>query len=469
MLSIVLSIYSRIQALWEDVIFPNWIHRNRPRGQRFLGSVCISEEQTTEVFDEVKGILRTVGNITFTNLDRRLGDVNNTWIKVLTFVCSEYAYYYSSSSNGFYEGLCQQLGLSYCKHVEQTFRRIISEGIDLLGLVETHKGYRYVSILWLQSGIPKKNLNHFAQLVHEVANEFGWWEIRHADVNDLSQLLLDYCQNNYSQNLRKFLESSCPKEGDAEPISGQLLQGIAAVAYVLGERGCSPIILQDSSLREQLLQNYYLPNNFFLRDWNNLIQVLTPQSHAHVRQRSIIGRRQKPLSVILDVADSMNIKLLLPAQVLWQSQWSNLQETYCQIPQQGWEGTIPKTGALEIPELTQDIKQIREPWEWHLRSHTGVSLLSWSYEGIFEYFLIFDAWTGCRLSADELRGRTEIICFVAKETRLQPSNGIEILDSFVPCSIPHWRGQQFQLTAQQATLSIYALNQQPLSKCWLKI
>ena len=78
MTSMVLSINSRMQALWEDIIFPNWIHRNRPIDQRFLGSVCISEEQTIEVFDEVKSILRTVGNITFTHLERRLGDVNNT-------------------------------------------------------------------------------------------------------------------------------------------------------------------------------------------------------------------------------------------------------------------------------------------------------------------------------------------------------------------------------------------------------
>jgi hypothetical protein len=35
--------------------------------------------------------------------------------------------------------------------------------------------------LCLQSGIPQQNLSHFAQLLEEIARQYDWWDIAHAE------------------------------------------------------------------------------------------------------------------------------------------------------------------------------------------------------------------------------------------------------------------------------------------------
>jgi len=142
--------------------------------------------------------------------------------------------------------------------------------------------------------------------------------------------------------------------------------------------------------------------------------------------------------------------------MLWQTAWNNLRGTYCQIQEHGWEATLPNFEGLDIPPLTQAVTCVREKWTWQLRSHTGASLTEWHCEGIAPNLpiLIFDAWTGDRLlTANGLTGNTEIICFVPSNTQIERSDGIDLLDSFVPCSIRGWRGQQLHLTAPQAQLT----------------
>ncbi|WP_190505499.1 hypothetical protein [Leptolyngbya sp. FACHB-321] len=277
-------------------------------------------------------------------------------------------------------------------------------------------------------------------------------------------MVYEFCLHRHPQwgRLLTFLGSSYAEDDETvEPISGQLLQGIAIVAQELERRGLSPAILQDSQQQEQFLQSYCLPNTFFLRSWDNLIQVLTPQEQSQTTRRGIIGLRKKPLSLRLDSVDSMDIQLYLPPQLLWQSGWNQFRGTYCQIQEHGWETTLPHAGGMEVPALVQTVNRVCQRWIWQLRSHTGASLTEWHCEGIAPNcpILIFDAWTGDRLLfSSELKGSTEIICFFASSTQLECSDGIELLDGFVPCSIAGWRGQQLLLTIAQAQLTFRFAN-----------
>ena len=390
-------------------------------------------------------------------------DLQNYWVKLTTLALSEHAYY-DEGHIGFWEGVCDRLGLQRTQGVENTLRVILKKGIKLLGLVETQQSNYYVSTLWLQSGIPQQNLEHFARLLQEISQEYGWWEIVHAEPEYLSQMMYEFCLHRHPQwgKLLTFLRSSYAEDDEAvEPISGQLLQGIAIVAQALEQRERSPEILLDSQQREQFLQSYCLPNTFFLRSWDNLIQVLTPQKQSQTTRRGIIGLRKKPLSLRLDSVDSMDIQLYLPPQLLWQSGWNQFRGTYCHIQEHGWETTLPHAGGVEIPALVQTVNQVCQRWTWQLRSHTGASLTEWHCDGIEPNLpvLIFDAWTGDRLLfGSELKGSTEIICFFASSTQVEFSDGIELLDGFVPCSIAGWRGQQLLLTSVQAQLAFRFAN-----------
>jgi hypothetical protein len=454
------------QQIWQQLQIENyWGHRDRPPGQRFLGSIRIPKNQVEDLLNTIRISFTRIRPFTFATLEERFGrhDSQNYWVKLTTLALSEYAYY-DEGNAGFWEGVCHRLGLQRTQGVENTLRAVLKKGIKLLGLVETQQSNYYVSTLWLQSGIPQQNLEHFARLLQEISQEYGWWEIVHAEPEDLSQMMYEFCLHHHPQwgKLLTFLKSSYADEDEAvEPISGQLLQGIAIVAQELERRERSPEILLDSQEREQFLQSYCLPSTFFLRSWDNLIQVLTPQGRSQTTRRGIIGLRKKPLSLRLDSVDSMDIQLCLPPQLLWQSGWNQFRETYCQIQEHGWETTLPHAGGVEVPALVQTVNQVCQRWIWQLRSHTGVSLTEWYCEGIAPNIpvLIFDAWTGDRLLfGSELKGSTEIICFFASSTQVEFSDGIELLDGFIPCSIAGWRGQQLLLTTAHAKLTVRFAN-----------
>lgn len=450
------------ETIWQRLqIEKYWEHHSRPSGQRFLGSIRISKQVSEKLLDITAQNLGRVRSLTFDRLCERFDayDPQRYWIRIITLALSEYAYY-GECNAGFWQGVCDRLRLQNTQGTQSALRAVLDQGFQLWGLIISQQRNHYVSTLWLQSGIPQQNLSHFAQLLEETSQQYDWWDIAHAEPEDLSQLLYEFCQENHPQwgKLLTFLKSSCTdSDEEAEPVSGELLQGLAVVAQALERQGLEPAVLQDAHQREQLLQSFCLPNTFFLRSWDNLIQVLTPQEERSNYRRKLISLRKKPLLLMLDIADSMDIQLVLSAQVLWQSDWRNWRGTYAQIQKHGWETTLPIDGALEIPELTLPLCNIAQGWVWHLRSHTGKPLIEWRCQGVTQDFpvLIFDAWTGDRLVLPNgLKGKTEIICFYDKTIQLRMSDGIELIDSFLPCSISGWQGQQLQLISEKAQLTI---------------
>ncbi|BAY12981.1 chromosome partitioning protein ParA [Calothrix sp. NIES-2098] len=443
--------------LWEDQILPHWSHRDRPAGHRFLGSIRIKRQATEQLLNIVGQNLQKFDRVTYDSLQDEFYELEQNWLKVLTVALSEYAYYYSSDR--FWQSFCDRLDINHNQGVENTFRRVVDEGINLLGLVRSKGGYKYVSTLWLQSGVPEQNLEHFAQLVQEIADEYGWWELAHTQPEELSQLLLNVCEEKHPQwgTLINFLKSSCSEDVETEPVSGQLLQGVAIVAQELERQKASPVILKDEEQREEILGNYYLPQNFFLRNWDALTQVLTPR-FGSVRSRSIVTRRSKPLFLSLDVEDSLNTQLLIPEQVLWKPEWRNLRGTYCQIPQANWENTIPPTGDLIIPELIIEVNQASEKWNCQLIDHNRQNLMEWDYKGINNNLpcLIFDALTGEHLPLNPsklaIMAVEEVYCFTPKDIQPEFTNGIEVLDSYIPSSIRGWRGRHIRLIAPESSI-----------------
>ncbi len=467
------SISEHTEELWQQ-ISSHWTHRERPAGSRFLGSVRLPKKDTERIRNSLGSNLRRLGsnNLTYDFLRERFNKSHQNWLKLLTFAASEYAYYDSSPNERFWQGFCRILKLPHSQKIENEFRHIIDKGIDNLGLVRATGGHKYVSTLWLQSGIPSSNLKHFSLLVQEVSDEYGWWELAHTHSHELSQELLDFCQEKHPQwrTLIHFLKSSCSEkeEDEVEPISGQLVQGIATVAQELERQGISPEKLKDENQREQLLGNYDLPKNFFLRNWDSLIQVLTPKERPKGSSGKIISRRQKPLSLVLDVAGSLYIQLVLPEQSPWKKEWKHLGGTYCQIPEVSWQGELPTSGEFRIPEQVVHVRSVSELWTWQLLNHQGNCLIEWKLEGVTKDLpcLIFDAWSGDRLPLNManpiIRGTEEIICFTPKEIQFELSNGIEIIDSCVPSSIRGWQGKHFRLNARESAIILTSNNKHPL-------
>ncbi|MDV3002039.1 MAG: hypothetical protein N5P05_003645 [Chroococcopsis gigantea SAG 12.99] len=436
-----------------------WHHLDLPSGQRFLGSIGLSKKDTEKLLDTLRDSFALVHPFTFEALDNKFqkSDTQRYWIKLTTLALAEYAYY-DDGNKGFWEGLCERLNLKNPARAQGELRKVLYEGFKILGVVESKQSNYYVSTLWLQSGIPEQNLPHFAQLLQELSQEFGWWEISHANPEDLAETMCSLCSHRHPQwgKLLTFLRSSYPQDdGEVEPLSGRLLQGIAIVAQELERRGQSPEILSSSESRDRFLQNYCLPHNFFLRSWANLIEVLTPRQQNNYKGRSLVSYRKKPLRLMLDVADSMNILLYLPGQTLKQAQWKNLSESYCLIQEADWEGDLSSTKTLEIQDISQVVKQIQQQWCWNLKNSSDRILTSWTCEGVGAEFphLVFDAWTGERLDSQQgLEHSQEIICYCPADTRLNLSREIEIVDSYVPCSIRGWKGQQLLLTGREGAI-----------------
>ncbi|BBC26691.1 chromosome segregation ATPases-like protein (plasmid) [Pseudanabaena sp. ABRG5-3] len=459
-------------ALWEEMILPFWRHRNRCIGQRFLGSLIIDQENSQRMLNIVGANLRAHldrGNrMTYLSLTRKF-ETRKNWIKILTAAFSEYAYYYSTSKQGFWQGFCNQelIGIPYDPRTEIAFREIIREGIELLGLVKARQGHTFVSTLWLQSGIPQRNLAQFAELVQGIASEYGWWELAHTDEKLLSQELLEFCQEKYGlwNILINFLKVSCSDTDDVEPISGQLVQGIAAVALELERNNQEPDILKDENQRENILRNYDLPKHFFLRDWGDLVQVLKKTKRQGRYSGKTIKPRKKSLSLTLDIFGSGNIQLALPQQNLREPNWSRLLGCYCHISVSShtiWEGNIPRSNSefLEVPEQIIDIKSAEKQWSLRLLAHDKSELVTWHQEGITDTLpcLIFDANIGTNISLDAanpvISKTNEIICFIPKDIKLKLNNEIDILSSYVPCSISGWYGQHIQLLSHNSEIAL---------------
>lgn len=472
--------WKQAQQVWEDLqVEQHWQKNGEPR-RRFLGSLQISQQHSEQLLDLVAHNLQSVEPLTFNHLDEKFSsnDPEKCWIKIVTLALAEYAYY-DEGHAGFWQSICDRLSIENTQGTQKCFRDTLDVGFRILNIVRTQQANQYVSTLWLQSGIPQKNLEHFSSLIEDIFYQYDWWDIAHAEPEDLSILLYDTCQRRYPQwgKLLTFLSSSCSQDGEeTAPISGELLQGIALVAQSLERKGLEPSVLKDVHTREHLLQQFCLPRTFFLRSWDNLIQVLTPQNRDFHHRRKIVSYRKKPLFLTLDIVDSMDIQLVLPEQAIWKADWKKFRDTYVQIKGCGWESTFPPEGPLEIEKQQQSIDRLEKEWTWRLKSHTRMALMEWQCEGVTSNLpmLIFDVWTGERvvLSSEllthkslQIKGHSEIFCFYDAAALLEYSDNVELIDGFAPCSLRGWRGQHLFLESQQATIT-FTLNKALTSIVW---
>lgn len=266
------------RKFWESDLLPRWLHRDRPIGQRFLGSLWMLPEESDRLLDVVGDNLRKLRRFTPTSLYDNFYETEQNWLKILILALSEYAYYYSSEQ--FWQGFCERLKFRYAPEVEEMLCQLVNEGAAVLGLVRAKGELKGVSTLWMQSGMPQAYLSNFAQLVQVVVVQDGWRKLTLMSAEELSQVLFNLCQEQDPQwvGLMYFLGSSYAQGKAVEPISGQLVQGIARVAQELECRKLSPEVLQNEMRREELLRGYQRSPSFFLRNWDAVIQVLGHQA-----------------------------------------------------------------------------------------------------------------------------------------------------------------------------------------------
>ncbi len=458
--------------VWEE-ISKGLRDRQKPQGSRFLGNNNLSKKSVNDILDALATNFSDLGTVPTDRLNAKWGDLQNrNWVKIITFLLSEYAYY-NDSEGGFWESLFVRLGISDTQGTKQAFYNILKEGFTLLGVVKAKGGYKYISTLYLQSGIPQQSLPHFAELVRYVANNLGWWNIayRYKEI-DLAQTLYDLALERHSERrtLNRFLKISCPSDRpdlqdqkDVAPLSGNLLKYIATVALELERRQQNPSILKDENLREQYLQGLSLPYNFFLRNWDNLASVLTPQRVSSTRANQIIRQRKRELILRLDTLE-LNLQLVLPEQSLWRKEWKNLSNSFCRIPQTKWESNINYPHSLEIPELCVNLFSLRDCWTWQLKDANKCDLIEWHCEGVNDNFplLIFDAETGDRLTLNpanpQITGINELVCYFPAHNNLQTNSDIEVTDACFPCLIQNWQAKQIRLNGRSATFKMIGEN-----------
>ncbi|MEN9258410.1 MAG: hypothetical protein Q6L55_06765 [Gloeomargarita sp. SRBZ-1_bins_9] len=434
--------------LWEEVLWP----RCRKQNPVFLGSICLPLRDTHEtwgtetIWRVVAQNLRDLGSnyLNYESALERYDDAQNRyWLRIITFALAEYAYYMDSGKDsGFWEGLCKQWELPNETKVHNGLREIAHKGIRLLKLPIAEDGHAIVSTLWLQSGIPRQNLNHFADAIVDLGAELNWEQIRDRDARWLSQKLLDICQARYPSRklLERFLKYSC--RADAEPIAGEIVQDIAQVALALRAHSRSPdILLDDAQRREFLVEEENIKFQFFLRDWEAVAQILTPERPG----RNWLTIQRRPLTLSLDV-ETLDVQLTLPGQYLQHINWS---PGVCCIPEAGWRGQIDASGQVMVEELTQTLYGVAEKWVWRLLDAQGKELLRWEAKGVAADFpvLMFDAQSGeYLLPTAGIRDTGEIFCFTDSRGAFPELVGVAVVETDVPCSLAGWRGQRLQLT-----------------------
>ncbi|MEG3439466.1 hypothetical protein V0288_20230 [Pannus brasiliensis CCIBt3594] len=474
-----------INNLWENQIYPFWHHRSHPEKQRFLGSIPIQQEESDKLFALFEKPLRGFASINYDILDKRFSSYNNgrltckkrNWIKLFTFLFSEYAYFYSKDNSdknnednidkGFWVDLSRKLGISHKESVANAFREVTKQGIDDLKLIQTKNGYKYISNLWIQNGIPVKNLPHLSELLQEITEDYSWWEIAHSDPIDIAALLLQYWRENHShrRTLGHFLNISLSGETGAEPIAGILVQGISRVADALESNNMPIHILQSPNATIQLLEGYEFPKSFFLRDWNQLIEILKPRKGS---RNQIISHKRKSLFLFLDVVDTGQTQLILPEQKIWKPDWEKFREASCSI--EPWDGQIPQQGKLEIPELVIEVNKTEPIYSLELLNSDRQIIYDWKTRGIDRSLpcLIFDAMRGTHIPVylpnAQIIGMEEIIYFCPKEITTKFSGEIETIDPYIPCSIRGWRGQQIRILDRAASIDLAFPDDRPPRK-----
>lgn len=140
-----------LSILWLRDIFPCWLDKNKPEGERYLGNINLSREFSEIVLDAIALHLKGFESINREALDNYFKGkdwTNNNWINTFTFALSEYAYYYRNDR--FWQGFCHRISINHSVAVENTLREIVRDGIQQLGLIEAEEGYEYVSTLKLQ-------------------------------------------------------------------------------------------------------------------------------------------------------------------------------------------------------------------------------------------------------------------------------------------------------------------------------
>ena len=455
-------VWSQIEPVLRD--------RQKPKGSRFLGNNNFSKKSVHDILNALATNLTSSGTISIKNLNNRWGDhENRNWVKIITFVLSEYAYY-NDVEGSFWDSLFVRLNISSnTQGAKHSFWDILNEGFALLGVVKAGGGYKYLSTLYLQSGIPQQSLPHFAELLRYVANNLGWWNIayRYNEI-DLAQTLYDLALERHSERrtLNRFLKISCPSDRpdqkDAELLSGNLLKYIATVALELERRDQNPKILKDEQKREQYLQGLSLPYNFFLRNWDNLASVLTPKSVSITRANQVIRQRKRELMLCLDTLE-LNLQLVLPEQSLWRKEWKNLSNSFCRIPQASWESSIIYPNSLEVPELCVNLNALSDRWTWQLKDANKCDLIEWHCEGVTDDLplLVFDAETGDCVTLNtnpQITGINELVCYFPVSANLQIDNDIEVTDACFPCLIQNWQAKQIGLKGKSATFRLIGEN-----------
>jgi hypothetical protein len=438
------------KKIWEEQILPHWLDRDKPKGQRFLGNVNISREQSEELMSLIGESLRPP-NPSIKNINgyRKFLKSNQDWIKVFTFALSEYAYYYSDDR--FWEGFCYKWLLPYNQGVENTLRNITERGIKLLDLVETNSTNKYVSTMWLQSGIPYRNLDQFAQLVKDLSSKYEWYDLAQSSAEDLVEKMLVTHDYKYQRGTLFGLLKH------PQTVSGKIVRSIAMIANAMKDGRINLSVLSDEAKREEALSHLDLDNDFFIRDWEAVIKILEPKALQKKHLSTQKGSAEAFLR--LDVEDSENIQLVLPAQNIWDDQWIELRGNSCSIPIAQWRSYLNMQGDLNIPECIIDVTQLQQVCDIELVSDRGDVLYTWPYATIENVLphLIFDAFSGSHLPTenDELvTDSTEIVCFVPTFVKVTAESDASLLEDGIPCSIKGWKGTRLELKSDRTVIRL---------------
>lgn len=200
-----------LSIIWLRDIFPCWLDKNKPEGERYLGNINISREFSEMVLDSIKLHLKGFESINREALDNYFKGkdwTNNNWINTFTFALSEYAYYYRCDR--FWQGFCDRISIRHSLAVENTLREIVRDGIQQLGLIEAEEGYEYVSTLKLQHRFRE---NPPLITVKPAVKEVVTNEIKlFLDIEDSGDILLMLPSQELWQELRGS-EVSIPQQG----------------------------------------------------------------------------------------------------------------------------------------------------------------------------------------------------------------------------------------------------------------